>query len=123
VERLLASGKRVVLLGESIYLRGKEPNQIAIDRHRYDLGEDYVSRFLVARPFAVDEIEAPKFRAMGATYVTQRDFYYDEGYRLFTADGDSLLSYDGVHLTAAGAREFGRFLRDNYPLDSFSRKE
>lgn len=123
VERLLASGKRVVLLGESIFLRGKEPNQIAIDRHRYNLGDDYISRFLVARPFAVDATQAPKFRALGATYVTQHDFFYDERYRLFTADGESLLSYDGVHLTAAGAREFGHFLRDNYPLDRTSRKE
>ncbi len=124
VQRLLDSGKRVFILGESIFLRGKEPGQLAIDMARFDLSEDYVSRFLVARPFALDAMQTPVFEGMGATYVGQRNFFFQDGkYRLYTASGDQLLSFDGVHMTAAGARELGEYLREHYPLAAARKEE
>ncbi|MFT5484822.1 MAG: peptidoglycan/LPS O-acetylase OafA/YrhL [Halieaceae bacterium] len=116
-KQLAQSGKRVFVLGESRFLRGKSPTEIVIDMERYSAGDDYIERFLVASPFALDATAGAEINAAGAFYVSNKSFFQQSNYRLFTRDGSDLLSYDGVHLTAAGAREFGTYLAENYPLD------
>jgi hypothetical protein len=94
----------------------KSPREIALDQRRFSAGQEYIERYLVARPFIVDEEYEDKFRAAGAIYISNREFFYRDGYRLYTRDGGQLLSYDGRHLSLEGAREFGEFLGQRYPL-------
>lgn len=115
-KQLVASGKRVFVLGESRFLRGKTPQGIAVDRNRFALDSSYITRFLVPRPFALDAVYESKFEVLGATYISTRDFFYQGEYRLYTHQGDALLSYDGKHLSEAGAQEFGRYLVQRYPF-------
>ncbi|MDH5172959.1 MAG: acyltransferase [Gammaproteobacteria bacterium] len=114
--RLVQSGKRVYVLGQSRFLEGKTPQEIAIDQIRFSLDPGYVERFLVSAPFSLDEVYGDQINATGATYISTRDFFYHDAYRLFTRTGDDLLSYDGIHLSEAGAREFGQYLAAHYPL-------
>lgn len=113
---LVASGKRVYVLGQSRFLRGKKPRDIAIDQIRFSADSNFVDRYLDNKPFYLDEVYSERFSAVGATYISTRNFFYQEGYRLFTANGEDLLSYDGVHLSEPGAREFGIYLSKNYPF-------
>jgi peptidoglycan/LPS O-acetylase OafA/YrhL len=114
--RLVQSGKRVYVLGVSRFLDGKTPQDIAIDQSRLSLGPGYIERFVSPDPFSLDEEYSEKMNAVGATYISTRDFFYQDGYRLFTHGGTDLLSYDGIHLSEAGAREFGEYLARRYPL-------
>ena len=114
--RLVNSGKRVYVLGQSTFLRGKKPQDIAIDQIRFSTNSDFVERYLDSKPFHLDEVYSSQFSAVGATYISNRNFFYREGYRLFTANGEDLLSYDGIHLSDPGAREFGLYLSQNYPF-------
>lgn len=114
--RLVGSGKRVYVIGQSSFLQGKAPQDIAIDQIRFSAGPDYVERFVDTKPFRLDEVYGGQFSAVGATYISSRDFFYQGAYRLFTREGDELLSYDGVHLSEAGAQEFGLYLAQRYPL-------
>jgi peptidoglycan/LPS O-acetylase OafA/YrhL len=116
--RLVESGKQVYVLGEFMFLQGKTPQNIAIDQARLAADGDYLERFLVPAPFALDEKFAGPFEEAGATYVSNRDFFLRDGkYRVYTADDRQLLSVDGKHLTTAGAREFGEYLARHYPLE------
>ncbi len=114
--RLVQSGKRVYVLGASRFLEGKTPLDIAIDQSRFSVGPGYIERFVRPEPFSVDETYGGKINAVGAIYIGTRDFFYQDGYRLFTHGGSDLLSYDGIHLSEAGAREFGDYLARRYPL-------
>lgn len=116
--RLVESGKRVYVLGQSRFLDGKKtPQEIVVDQARFSLGAEYLRRFLVPQPFGLDEIYAPQIEAVGATYISNRGFFQQGGYRLYTRGHRDLLSYDGLHLSVAGAREFGDYLVEYYPLD------
>lgn len=116
-KELVDSGKQVYVLGESQFIHGKTPRDIAVDQVRFFADDDYIDRFLVEQPFGLDEIYGPQIEAVGATYISTRTFFYEGGYRIYTREGTDLLSYDGLHLSKAGAREFGEFLAVNYPLD------
>ncbi|MEP1471044.1 MAG: acyltransferase family protein [Halieaceae bacterium] len=114
-KRLVENGKRVYVLGETRFLRGKSPQQIAIDQHRFSLAPNYVDRFLAPRPFGLEEEYGEKFDAIGATYIATKGFFKpDTQYRLFTQENDELLSYDGIHFSKKGAIEFGKYLARHY---------
>ncbi len=115
-KRLVNSGKRVYVLGQSRFLDEKTPQDIALDQVRFSLDRHYIERFLTSSPFSLDDVYGEQINAAGATYISTRDFFYQDGYRLFTLKGDDLLSYDGLHLSKAGAREFGQYLAARYPL-------
>ncbi len=115
--QLVQSGKRAYVMGQSQFLQGKVPRDIAIDQQRWSEDETYIERYLVRKPFDLDRRFAAEFEKAGAIYISNRDFFYQGHYRLFTRDGDDLLSYDGKHLTPAGAEEFGHYLAQKYPLD------
>lgn len=115
--RLVESGKQVYVLGQTQFLEGKTPRDIVIDQRRWSLDERYIERFLARQPFHLDKQFRAEISDAGATYISNREFFRHDHYRLYTLDGSDLLSYDGKHLTRAGAEEFGRFLARHYPLD------
>lgn len=113
--QLIKAGKRVYVLGETRFLRGKSPQQIAIDQSRFSLGENYIDRFLAPRPFGLEEKYGKIFESIGATYISTKDFFkHGQKYRLYTQGHDALLSYDGIHLSEEGATEFGHYLSQRY---------
>lgn len=115
--RLVKSGKRVYLLGQSQFLEGKTPRDIAVDQHRWSWSEGYMERFLARTPFHLDARLEPDIASVGATYISNHDFFRHDHYRLYTEDGGDLLTYDGKHFTPGGTEEFGRYLAQRYPLE------
>lgn len=116
VARLQDAGKTVFLLGQFIELEGRTPVELAIDAARLGVDEAHTARFMPAEPFRLDRDYAERVRATGATYVSNRPFFFDGTYRLHDRETGELLSFDGIHLSNFGARKFGLYLRDNYPL-------
>ncbi len=117
VAALVDSGKRVYVLGQTQFLDGKAPREIATDQVRWRLDADYIERFVARQPFAMDERYGSEIERLGGVYISNRGFFNDGHYRLFTRDRRNLLSYDGKHLTRAGAAEFGSYLAAHYPLE------
>lgn len=115
VRRLRAAGKTVFLLGEFSLTRHKRPIDIAIDAIRFR-DENYLERHIVEEPFSLDGEYADKVKALGAVYVSNKPFFFDGRYHLQDRETGELLTEDGLHLNAFGARKFGRYLRENYPL-------
>lgn len=114
VERLRAAGKTVYLLGES-RLTHNSPIDIATGSMRFG-DENYLERFIVEEPFKMDGDYAEKINAMGAVYVANKPFFFDGGYHLHDRETGNLLTDDGIHLNTFGAKKFGQYLRDHYPL-------
>jgi len=115
VRRLREAGKTVYLLGES-RITHKSPVEIAIGALRFG-DEDYLERFLVAQPFRLDGDFADKVDAMGAVYVSNKPFFFDGRYHLHDRQTGTLLTQDGIHLSTFGAKKFGEYLREHYPLE------
>jgi len=115
VRRLRDAGKTVFLLGEFRITRHKNAIDIAIGALRF-LDENYVERHMVKEPFKLDSDYAVKVNALGAVYVSNKPFFFDGRYHIHDRQSGNLLTEDGVHLNAFGAKKFGQYLRDNYPL-------
>ncbi len=78
---------------------------------------DRTDGFLVEDPFGMDNEFADRIREMGAIYVSNKPFLNGgKSHYRDTATG-KLLSYDGSHLNIFGARAFGDYLREAYPID------
>ncbi len=114
--RLREAGKTVYVLGEFKILEGRNPIELAIDARRFGAGDDFIEPFLVAEPFGMDGDYAARIEATGATYVSNKPFFFDGSYHLEDRATGRLLTYDGIHLNSYGARQFGQYLRENYPL-------
>lgn len=114
VQRLRAAGKTVYLLGE-FRLTRNSPIDIAIGTLRFG-DENYLERFIVEEPFKLDGDYAEKVKGMGAVYVSNKPFFFDGRYHLHDRQTGNLLTEDGIHLNSFGAKIFGKYLRDNYPL-------
>jgi peptidoglycan/LPS O-acetylase OafA/YrhL len=114
VKRLRAAGKTVYLLGE-FRLTRNSPIDIAIGSLRFG-DENYLDRFLVEEPFKLDGEYANSIEEMGAVYVSNKPFFFDGKYHLQDRQTGNLLTEDGIHLTTFGAKKFGQYLRENYPL-------
>lgn len=114
VRRLRAAGKTVYLLGE-FRLTRNSPIDIAIGTLRFG-DENYLERFIVDEPFKRDGDYAEKIKAMGAVYVSNKPFFFDGRYHLHDRQTGNLFTDDGIHLNDLGAKKFGQYLRDNYPL-------
>lgn len=115
--RLAQSGKQVFILGQSQGLVGKSPQEIAIDQIRWSTDDSYIARFVEEPPFRLDDLYREKINQTGATYISNRQFFQPDQYRIYTHDGQNLLTFDGKHLTTAGAHEFGQYLKQYYPLE------
>lgn len=117
VRRLRDAGKTVFLLGE-FRITHQSPIDIAIGALRFQ-DENYLDRFIIAEPFKLDGDFADKVNGMGAVYVSNKSFFFDGRYHLHDRQSGKLLTEDGIHLNQFGAKLFGRYLRDNYPLVGF----
>jgi peptidoglycan/LPS O-acetylase OafA/YrhL len=115
VRRLRAAGKTVFLLGEFRLTRHKSPIDVAIGVLRFG-DENYLERFLVKHPFKLDGDYAAEVEALGAVYVSNKPFFFDGRYHFHDRQTGNLLTEDGIHLSTYGAKKFGQYLRDNYPL-------
>jgi hypothetical protein len=115
--RLAQSGKQVFILGQSQGLVGKSPQEIAIDQIRWSTDDSYIARFVEEPPFRLDDLYREKINQTGATYISNRQFFQPDQYRIYTHDRQNLLTFDGKHLTTAGAHEFGQYLKKHYPLE------
>ncbi len=116
VERLRKAGKTVYLLGEFTIVEHTTPIEIAIDLQRFTPYAGNLDKYLVAEPFKFDGEFAEQVNSLGAVYISYRDFFFDGEYHLEDRKTGELLTYDGLHLNQYGAKRFGRYLRDNYPL-------
>jgi peptidoglycan/LPS O-acetylase OafA/YrhL len=115
VRRLREAGKTVFMLGEFRITRKKSPIDIAIGALRFR-NENYLERFIVEDPFKLDGDYAARVNALGAVYVSNKPFFFDGRYHLHDRQTGTLLTEDGIHLDAFGAKKFGQYLRENYPL-------
>ena len=115
VRRLRAAGKSVFLLGEFRITGDKSPIDIAIGALRFR-DENYLERFIVEEPFRLDGDYAAKVNALGAVYVSNKPFFFDGRYHLHDRQTGHLLTEDGIHLNDFGAKKFGQYLREQYPL-------
>ena len=114
VGELRAAGKTVFVLGPFRITGERDPIEITIERLRFG---DPVERHLVDEPFARDDRLNAEITALGATFVSNRDFFLrDGGYSFSDPATGQLLTYDGVHLNVYGAQRFGTYLARRYPL-------
>lgn len=116
VKRLRDAGKSVYLLGEFRITAESSPIEIAIEALRFPQRARHSERFIVAEPFALDGEYAAQIKALGAVYISNRNFFYDGEYHFTDRETGEFLTFDGKHLNAFGARQFGIYLRENYPL-------
>lgn len=115
VRRLRTAGKTVFLLGQFQITDHKSPIDIAISALRFR-DESSLERFIVEEPFRLDGEYAEKVNALGAVYVSNKPLFYDGRYHFDDRQTGNLLTEDGIHLNAFGAKKFGEYLRANYPL-------
>jgi peptidoglycan/LPS O-acetylase OafA/YrhL len=116
VKRLREAGKTVYVLGQFTITEDRNPIEIAIDSLRFHQQSPQLDRFLVENPFHFDGSFADEINAMGAVYISNKDFFYDGQYHLTDRVSGELLTYDGFHLNMFGARCFGQYLQEKYPV-------
>ncbi len=116
VKRLRDAGKTVYLLGEFRIITQSSPIDIEIEALRFPERARHLDRYISENPFASDGEYAAKIKALGAIYVSNRDFFYDGEYHFIDRETGKFLTFDGKHLNEYGARKFGLYLRENYPL-------
>ena len=73
--QLVESGKRVYVLGQTQFLQGKAPRDIAIDQQRWSGDATYIDRYLVQKPFDLDRRFAAKFAQAGAAQDTRSGWW------------------------------------------------
>ncbi len=115
VRRLRAAGKTVFLLGQFQMLEKEYLIESAIRDYRSG-EENYLVRYMTGEPFSFDGDYAHQVAALGAVYVSNKAFFFDGRYHLHDRQTGNLLTEDGVHLNAFGAKKFGQYLRERYPL-------
>ena len=116
VERLTEAGKTVVVLGQFSFVKHRTPVEIAIDLLRFGDGGGGMDKYIVPEPYLYDSDFADYLNALGAVYVSHKQLFFDGEYRFTDPDTGRLLTLDGVHLNMFGARKFGAYLREYYPL-------
>ncbi len=116
VERLRSAGKIVYVLGEFRITGDRTPIEIEIDNHRFPRRSAEI--FLTPHPFSMDGKFADDVRSLGATYISYKPLFHDADYHFEDRETGKLLTYDGIHFNMDGARKFGAYLRENYPLPS-----
>ena len=104
------------MLGEFSFIEHGTPIQIAIDLLRFAPEGGGLEKYIVKEPFRYDEKFADYINSLGAVYISYKGFFFDGEYHLVDRETGKLLTYDGLHLNLFGAKQFGRYLRDNYPL-------
>lgn len=116
VESLYRQGRRVVVFGPGPRFTKLLP-RIAFEHGSLEGLDAAADPWADRAQYAADERLAPFIEHRGGAYVSQRGFFCPEGApcRAVTRGGENLLLLDAVHLTAEGAAEFGRALRERYP--------
>lgn len=116
VKRLRSAGKSVYLLGQFRITMESSPIEIAIEALRFPERASHLERFIVEDPFVLDGEYAAQIEALGAVYISNRPLFYDGEYHFTDRETGELLTFDGKHLNEVGARKFGIYLREKYPL-------
>jgi peptidoglycan/LPS O-acetylase OafA/YrhL len=116
VKRFTDAGKTVYVLGDFDFITNTSPIEISIDLLRFDTQGGNIEKYLDKYPFKLDGEFADQLARMGAVYISNRNFFYDGQYHLTDRDTGELLTLDGTHLSNHGARQFGEYLREHYPL-------
>ncbi|MFT4518825.1 MAG: peptidoglycan/LPS O-acetylase OafA/YrhL [Halioglobus sp.] len=116
VRTLVKAGKKVYVLGEFKVIKGRSPIEIAVDELRFSGHSGRLENFIVEHPFSMDESLGVNITAMGATYVSNKPFFYDGEYSFRDRESGQLLTFDGKHLNEYGARRFAHYLKAFYPL-------
>lgn len=114
--RLRESGKEVYVYGQFKIVEDRTPIELAIDSYRFKARNNQLENFFVENPYGLDGEFADRVRATGAVYISNKDFFYDGEYHLTDRETGKLLTYDGKHLNQFGARKFGQYLQQHYPL-------
>lgn len=114
--RFVEQGRRVFVVGQTNYIEGENPLDIAVKHRRLTGIEAAVNRNLIQPPFSLDDKYSYIFTNIGATYIENRDFFELNGqYRIYTRDDKDLLMYDKFHLTLPGALEYAVYISSKYP--------
>jgi len=116
VKRLRDAGKTVYVLGDFDFIDNRNPIEVSIDMLRFDPEGADIKRYLSEAPFKLDGKFAQQLSELGAVYISNRDFFYDGQYHFTDRVSGKLLTFDGKHLNDLGARQFGKYLRERYPL-------
>ena len=116
VQRFTDAGKTVYLLGDFEFVRNRTPIEISIDMMRFHPHGASIERYLREEPFKLDGKFAEDVSKTGAVYISNRDFFFDGEYHFTDRVTGKMLTFDGVHLNSYGAKQFGEYLRQHYPL-------
>ena len=116
IKRLRQAGKTVYLLGDFRFLEQRSPIELSIDMLRFDSPDGDLKKYLLENPFSLDAGYADEVTALGAVYISNRNFFYDGKYHFSDRATGNLLTHDAKHLTVFGARQFGGYLSKHYPL-------
>lgn len=116
IKRLRQTGKTVYLLGDFRFLEQRSPIELSIDMLRFDSPDGDLKKYLLENPFSLDAGYADEVTALGAVYISNRNFFYDGKYHFSDRATGNLLTHDAKHLTVFGARQFGGYLSKHYPL-------
>jgi hypothetical protein len=114
--RFVETGRLVYVIGATAFLKDDDPLAIVV-KHGGSAGVERAIRLhLVEDAFGLDRKYKQLFEEIGAKYIENKNFFVRGGvYRIYTADDEDLLMYDKYHLTLPGAKEYGKYLAENYP--------